>query len=454
VFGSPLTLYCWARPLCCTLAAIACALLGEFAHGGPARERPGLDVRIDHPEPGQRIGDALGFLAGRAVSTAAGTGFDVMFVIDRSRSTVAPSGADVDGDGETTARGCGWLPTPLYYIWSRISECGAGDSIFAAELAAVRGILEQLDPVTTRVGLVSFSGDGNPLSPDAEVRAVLTDDYARVRDALEELEREGARGQTNMRAAIQLAAIELSGASGAFSKRRAGAERIVVFLTDGLPTLPLKGQMSRNRALAIEAAVQASQLGIRIDTYGIGEEALSEPVEIVEMARLTQGVFTPVSNPRELLPIVDTLRFADITELEVENLTTGTAARYVSVAADGSFSALIEGAPGPNRIEVRARSSAGFRARRRLELVFAEEGEPVRLEPRLREQRNRLLEQRLADLRARNLEIQAQRDEDVRRELTVRIQEERERAQERVRRLLIETEDHPESTPEPEVRAD
>src|SRR6185503_2179418 len=107
--------------------------------------------------------------------------FDILFVIDQSESTSDASGADVDGNGERDRGACRAGPR-IFSLFSALGRScrGPNDSIFAAELAAVRTLLGQLDPRTTQVGLVSFSGDGNPLSPDAAVITPLTLEYKRV----------------------------------------------------------------------------------------------------------------------------------------------------------------------------------------------------------------------------------------------------------------------------------
>ena len=63
-------------------------------------------------------------------------------------------------------------------------------------------------------------------------------------------------------------------------------------------------------------------------------------------------------------------------------------------------------------------------------MSFLPGAEPQELSPRLLAQRNRLLENRLLDLQRRNVEIQAEAKEDIRRELQVEIEKERKAAEE------------------------
>ena len=69
---------------------------------------------------------------------------------------------------------------------------------------------------------------------------------------------------------------------------------------------------------------------------------------------------------------------------------------------------------GMNTVEVYARSSDGTEVTRRIKLKYLEGANSMPLDPRLLAQRNRLLENRLMDLRRRSMEIQTDRDETVR----------------------------------------
>ena len=284
-----------------------------------------LHLTIDSPEAGAVIGDpgGMAFLSGKAMALYGDfQPFDIMFVIDASESTNAPSGADIDGDGEIGhRRGEGFLG-----IFGRIPllpNTDRGDSVLAAEVAAVRVLLDQLDPRTTRVGVVVFSGDRNSLTPDAFTQVPLTTDHEKVHRGLDEILDIGPNGMTNMVSAVDLATVELLGLRSAYSERRPGARRIMLFLTDGRPTLPMLNSTIQNARMAIAKAVRAAKLGIRIDTYAIGKDALKEPIVVVEMARVTPGgVFTPIRNPRNLRSVFEEVSFAEIEKLEIENRTT------------------------------------------------------------------------------------------------------------------------------------
>ena len=410
-----------------------------IAHLGLAEEQPRLELTIDSPNDGAVVGDAggMGFISGKAIAHYGEfQTFDIMFVIDQSDSTSNPSGADIDGDGKIGQRSG---EDALWFIGKilPLPNTDSGDSVLAAELAAVETLIEQLDPRTTRVGIVGFSGDSDPLTPNANVFVPLTSQYTKVRRGLRELARIGPVGRTDMQAGIRVATVELMGSQSAFSEKRDGAKRIMMFLTDGKPTLPLESSNHQNRRLAIAAAAKAASLRIRIDTFAIGEEALSDAEVTVEMARVSEGVFTPVVDPKNLATIFEQVSFSEISELKIENKTTGQTADYPAKNADGTFSALIAMNEGANTLEVYARSTDGTEARRQVTVNFLENAPVQKLTRAQRAIRNRLMETRLADLKARAVSLETERD-DSRREEVVR---DMERAREEIqKRVEIETE--------------
>lgn len=395
-----------------------------------AERPPEILLEVETPTPGAVIGDPMGmaFVSGRALALYGEyQTFDIVFVVDTSDSTAAPSGADIDGDGTVGVR----RGEKFLSILGRVlplPNTDDGDSILAAEILAVRTLARQLDPRTTRVGLVAFSGDSDALTPDAYTEVPLTTDYSKLEKGLDALQRRGPKGLTNMVSAVSTATIELLGSQSAYSTKREGAKRVIMFLTDGQPTLPLENSQLQNAKMAIQQAVRASKADIRIDTFAIGEEALSEPVVVVEMARVSGGVFTPVRHPKDMRAIFEEVNFSDIEKLEVRNKTRGRMADNLITNPDGSFSALVSVAEGENVLEAYARATDGTEARCDVTVKFLKGAATPELSPRLLAQRNRLLENRLLELQRRRVEIQTEQDEEVRREIQVEIEREREKA--------------------------
>lgn len=388
-----------------------------------------LRVAIDHPAPGARVGEASGaFLAGRAVALrGSGDQFDLVIVIDTSGSTLAPTGVDVDGDGT--------IGVP----WHDGSSSDPGDSVLASEVAAAARVLAGLDPRRTRVAIVSFAGQATVAYPGARLPArikraaltlePLTSDYRRIHRGLALLLERGGFGLSHMAAGVDLAILELLGLEGALSSPAPNSRKIVLFFTDGQPTLPVPGSDADNVRAVLASAARARRAGIRIHSFAIGHWALEGPVSTVEMAAVTGGLFTPVRHPGDLVRFVETVSFAAIRELELRNLTTGRAAHQVRVHADGSWDGLVPLVPGENWIEVTARSELGSEARERIRLEYVPEADGPAIPAELVLKRGELLRGRLAAL-------ETERVEAMRKELIIEIERERAAAQERAARQL------------------
>jgi hypothetical protein len=317
------------------------------------------------------------------------------------------------------------------------------DSVLAAEVEATRTLLHQLDPQTTRVGVVSFSGNGRDPGRDARVEAALSSDYARVERALDRLLEAGPNGRTNIRDGIQVAATELAGGPDAFSETRADARKVMLFMSDGRPTLPVPQSPGENARLAVEAAQDAAALGIRIDTFAIGRSATKSPRVPVEMAAVSQGNFTPVRDPQNLIAVFEDIRLAEIERVEVVNSSTGESAPHVLVESDGHFAAVVAARDGANWIDVRARTTDGKESTLRVPVRLIPAATPQAMDARLLARRTRLFEDYLAELREKSVEIEAERDVEVLRTLQVEIERSRAEQREAERKLDLAVEEAP-----------
>jgi hypothetical protein len=359
-----------------------------------------------------------------------------MVVIDTSFSTHAPANADIDGDGLVGARlGSRWLPFLAWLL--PMGNSDPDDSVLAAEVEATRTLLHQLDPQTTRVGVVSFSGSGRDNARDARVEVALSSEYGRVERALDRLLEAGPDGRTNIRDGIVLAARELAGGDDAFSEPRSDAKKVMLFMSDGRPTLPVPQSPGENARLAIEAAQEAAALGIRIDTFAIGRSATKSPRVQVEMAAISQGNFTPVRDPQNLIAVFEDIRLAEIERVEVTNTTTGERAPHVLVESDGHFAAVVAVRDGANWIDVCARATDGKERTLRVPVRLIPAATPQAMDARLLARRTRLFEDYLAELREKSLEIEAERDEEVVRTLQVEIERSRAEQREAERKLEL-----------------
>jgi Mg-chelatase subunit ChlD len=304
--------------------------------------------------------------------------FDVVVVIDISGSAKYPSGIDVDGDGVIGETQRGLLPG-----MPDVPNTDPEDSVLSAETQAAATLLQGLNPQRVRVGVVSFSGEIDPStgrrrSPDQQdawLELPLTSDYDRVRGALQAIVLRGPSGGTNMEAGIKLALRELAGLSGAQSQPRPGAKRVILFLTDGAPSLPfgLGNQTDPEDIEAVQGAARlANAAGVAINVYGLGPLAIDYPIACTEMARLTTGLYTPVRRPGDIVAMLSGVSFANVDDVVAVNLTLGemSGPDDILLNPDGSFSGFVPVRPGLNRVRVSALASDGSRGSTEIEFDF------------------------------------------------------------------------------------
>jgi len=377
------------------------------ASTAPSPEPGGVRLIVEQPLGGSLVESKMHMAEIRGTATAAGarpSSFDVMIAIDVSQSTRAASGADVDEDGEIGENPHEGLYLPGEYpedVWSTDPD----DTILAAEVRAARALLDSLDSKRVQVGLLTFSGavdleTGRQFSRtqrNAKLEVALTRDYDRVRRALDDVATRPPRGATDFAAGIRLATQELAGLSGAVSTAFPGAKRVILFLTDGFPTFPV-GQATVSDPGDLEAAVNAARVaqsaGIRIHSYALGTMALTRPIAATEIARVTLGTFTPVIEPGAIVAALQSVRFANIEDVGVLNLTTREYAPDVRLNPDGSFTAFVPVQEGSNRVLVNVLASDQSEANFELEFRF-----------RMKESEGRMKERELAKLRKLNDEL-------------------------------------------------
>jgi hypothetical protein len=396
-----------------------------------------LDLEIEFPPDGAEVSSTVcgTFVAGHAQATrGAPRRFDVILVIDTSRSTQDPAGTDVDGDGvigESKLGGIGAL------LGAGLTD--PGDSILAAEVAAARQVLQGLDPRSTRVGLVAFSGEavssGGRYSRRRPAHTLegLTPDYPAIERALDDLLATDPEGQTHMAAGIDQAIIELKGLRGSYSKTDKESEKVVFFFTDGQPTLPYGPDAEADNVRAVlRAANRANRAQIRIHSFAIGPEALEGPIAAVEMAGRTRGYFTPVRNPGDLVDIVEEVSFANLESVRLEHVDSGREAEPFRVTADGTWAGFVQLEPGANRLAVTAVAEGGAVEKRSLAVSSVETPEKeLTLPVDLVVQHNRLLEDCLLIAKQQRLDAERERLAEIRRQLQLEIERERRRARER-----------------------
>lgn len=410
-----------------------------------------LRVAVDYPAAGAIVdGSQPVFLTGWAVPPGQQRPRrDIAVVLDVSESTL-----------ESFERGDEVPRRPA----SDDEEVALPGSVLEAEIAAARRLLRTLDSRHTRVSVVTFSGEPpgrdvlpprwrEGLSYSAETWVSLTDDWDAVDAALDAVAEAGAHGMTDMAAGVERATAELVGGPQSASDPDPTAHRIIVFMTDGIPTLPVPGDSWRNQAEVFRQVQRAASYGVRIHAFAVGQEALRGPFTVATMASETGGTFVPIRDPATLPEKLPMLPLSGLEDVRVRNLTSEQEALATQLRPDGSFDALVRLVPGHNRIEVSARATDGSRARSELRLerradtgAGGDTNDPAdaaaALDERLLQRRGDLLEDDVA-----------RRREERRRALVDEIERERVALAERLEEQRRELELRLESRPPPPVGA-
>jgi hypothetical protein len=326
-------------------------------------------VQILSPKDGSRITqDQKSIFVSGKVAREAGRSerVDIFLVIDISGSTALYAGADL-GEADQPPATSGF-PMPQISIGGmslgKPPLRNPRNSILAAEVAAARRLLLQLNRDTTRVGVLTFSENAKLLQP-------LTQDFEQVRRILAEVLRAGPYGGTNMVEGIRMGITELLGLGT--SEKRTDAIKVQFLLTDGFPSLPIGGgkrMAPEDVSLTINAARLAGKAGIKVHVFALGEEALSYPRAAMGIAKESGGTYTPVMRPADALAVLENISIVGVDYVQIVNQTTGQKATQLRLAADGFFSSAVPVAEGRNQIDVLARGSDGTNSRESITVYY------------------------------------------------------------------------------------
>jgi hypothetical protein len=311
-------------------------------------------LEIAEPADGETQAGPVGWREVRGFAGERGTLLhDVMVVVDVSGSTLFASGADVDADGHT-GRARRRIDTWRTFNPSHYSS-DPDDTVLAAELLSTRRLVERLDPVQTRVGLVAFA-DG------VQLAAPLGSDADALAAGLAVLADHQGSGATNLAAAIDLATRALLAAGGKWRQKS------IVILSDGYPTAP--GSPRRAAADALERARAAGEAGLRIHSYALGSEPPGGEDVYARIAAETGGRYQRLASPGEILNELPRIDLSRVAEVAIANATSGEDGRSVRVFPDGSFDGFVRLVPGENLLRVRARGESGGEHRAERRVVF------------------------------------------------------------------------------------
>jgi Mg-chelatase subunit ChlD len=326
-------------------------------------------VQILSPADGSRITQDKNsiLLSGKvARETGRSASVDILLVMDVSGSTAMYAGADL-GEADQPPESPGFSPPQIVIGGMNIGKPplrNPRNSILAAEVAAARRLLLQLNADTTRVGVVTFSEGAKLLQP-------LTHDFEQIRRVLADVLRGGPFGGTNMVEGVRMATAELFGLGT--SEKRTDAIKVQFLLTDGFPSLPIGGgkrATPQDTELAINAARLAGKAGIKVHVFALGDEALSYPRAALGIARESGGTYTPVMRPADVLAVLENISVVGVDYVEVLNQTIGQKASQLRLAADGFFSSAVPVAEGRNLITVSARASDGSYGRHSITIDY------------------------------------------------------------------------------------
>jgi len=382
-----------------------------------------LRVAIEYPEPRSEIvaPDGRGFVTGTAYRARGMLGeFDVYLVLDISESTKRPSGADIDGDGlvgESDRK----RRIPLFGSFFDATSSDPGDNVLACEVKAAKTLLAQLDPESTRVGIVTFSGDGDPATPDADIIAPLTKDYDLLSRRLDAVLERGPSGETNLVAAVQLPTLEFE--RDYLSARDRDVERLILLISDGQATLPFNLVPGARARAAVDAAADAAEVATRIFTYAVGQESPLYIDTLQEIARLSSGQYERIAQPADLIASFQNLDLAKIDSVSIRNLTNGQGAQEVLIDPYGTFAAIVGLEEGENILEVFARATTGEEERQQVTVTYRADASAAVLPARALERRGRLLEKRLLKLYAKEIQDAQKRRNDDERSIDVDVVE-------------------------------
>jgi hypothetical protein len=316
-------------------------------------------------------------------------GHDVIIAVDRSASVFAPSGSDLDRDGQI---GRSRKNIDLFVDYQQACT-DPGDTILAGELQAAKLLIESFDPRATRMGLLSF-GVG------ARVHAPLGSSRGRLLSALDALPQQAEFGGTSFQSAFRLAHKQFDGISGSASRTRT-----IILLSDGQPSYPTP--IEHARRFAVQAAEDLARHGVRVFAFAMGPDAVADPSVYRRITRVTGGALYLVDSPSQITAFAPHVPLHAIERIEIDNLSASRPARAVRLGPDGAFDGFAPLVPGLNLLRVTAVGDKGevrtVERRVYFEQTAADAAETERTQEILRALQLRTLEAQMANATRRRL---------------------------------------------------
>jgi len=256
---------------------------------------------------------------------------DVMIAIDESSSVYQSTGTDLDGDGVVGE------PSSMMLLGPRHQSTDPDDSVIAAELLAARALIRQLDPLSTRVGVILFGEDASLLSPLGSPKEAMM--------WLDSYEARLYPSGTSLASALE-------GALEAFFEYREDdlrRQRTVLLLSDGRPTHP---SATIGKREALELAQQLGEIGVPVQAFALGETALEDPEFYRELAERSGGRFIPVEDPANVVNEFANIRFTGLMDVQIHSTPSNKPGRAIRVFPNGSFDGYVPLVPGRNEVTI------------------------------------------------------------------------------------------------------
>lgn len=287
---------------------------------------------------------------------------DVVVTIDTSGSVFVASGIDLDGNGVVGQMRCSYdcASFPANEWTSDFA-----DIVLKVEIDAAQKLLAQLDPATTRAGMVKF-GDTPYVERAVGSLADLSETLSHFRYVM----RGGTDIVTALHQSIDL--LEAAPPVGGVAPQRA-----ILLLTDGEIAVPDWSEFQHHDYLH-GLLVRARAAQVRIFSFGIGELATRHTDLLDALAVETGGAFVEVPASRDIALELQLLGLTGLADVEVRNATERTPGRAVRVFPDGSFDGYAPLAEGDNDIEVTATLADGTRVVGHRRVSFHEPASPTR----------------------------------------------------------------------------
>lgn len=220
-------------------------------------------------------------------------------------------------------------------------------TIFEQEIEAAFKLLDALNPSVTRVSVMAFATSASAASP-------FTTDYGAVRAAIEAIRAEGPEtigtsgAATHYQAAMDAVRSAFDSSplmaqdSNSLEETQVETLKALVFLSDGIPTLPVSPGTTQEKG-DIQASLTAAQglaaSHIKAFTYAVGIPAATANLTTLHsIATITGGAYMTLDNPEDVTSTIPTESLVQMGMVRIENLATGAQVE-VSTTPDGFFNA-------------------------------------------------------------------------------------------------------------------